>query len=235
MMTSETDVPSAGRFGMRARTASLAIEYQQHDRGPALATGSCTIVEREEDFYYRWCIITDQPAGISKTFPEARLQLAAQGGTASFEVLGSADDRFERGLEHIISSITHHQPRQGGSFHVLHWAWTPVASDPTVLETLVRVLEAARKHPGMYFGEPNVEVLQGFLHGVRVGAGLVDYRITHTPDSPFHTLVEARGWPYSARSPAFAMRERGLSEQEIVDELLQIEILAWKATYNLDS
>jgi hypothetical protein len=39
----------------------------------------------------------------------------------------------------------------------------------------------------------------------------------------------ARGWGWCANRPIEEMRERGLNDEEVVDELFAIEIAAWEA------
>jgi hypothetical protein len=64
-----------------------------------------------------------------------------------------------------------------------------------------------------------------WLAGLRVGASLAD--LDWSPEQRL-PLLQARGLELQATWETAQLRERGLSEAAIVDELLAIEIEMWK-------
>jgi hypothetical protein len=90
------------------------------------------------------------------------------------------------------------------------------------LTNLMQCLESVRKRPGMYFGKPDVEAAVHFPDRFQIAVwtafGL---------DRDFHLrkeLVESRGWNFGAGHPYHQMVDRGMSAQEVINELVAIEI-----------
>ena len=211
---------------MRTRTATFTIEYRSPDQPALSAFGHCTIVDRQQDAYYRWSIHQDRL--------QERYQLASRAGQVPYHHLKANENPFETARHHIITSIHRSQQCTPGRFHVLDWSWNVPSADLTTLQQIITLLEHIRKRPGMYLGPPSVDALVHFLPGFHAGCEIAGYRITHVPESAYHTIVEARGWEHLANKPIAEMQARGMSELDIIEELLQIEIATWKATYNVE-
>lgn len=85
----------------------------------------------------------------------------------------------------------------------------------------IEYLDAFRQRKGMYVQPLDASNVQGYLHGFHIGyvlgRNLVD-------DYTWHRATEQRGWACGAMSPADVMR--GLDDEAIMDELIEIEILA---------
>jgi hypothetical protein len=91
---------------------------------------------------------------------------------------------------------------------------------------IIEILRSARDRKAMYLGTVDVPSAENFLNGFQVGC------FACGPDVPLEVrerVTTARGWGWSAKRPIEEMRERGLNEEEIVDELFAIEIAAWEA------
>jgi O-acetyl-ADP-ribose deacetylase (regulator of RNase III) len=94
--------------------------------------------------------------------------------------------------------------------------------------SVVEMLETVRNsHSGFL---PNLEIptIISFLNGVNATLSITSYdRIRE------RRIVQRRGWAYET-SPhyAYQMQEKGMSQKEILDEVIEIHIEAVKAQYN---
>jgi hypothetical protein len=211
---------------MRTRTASFTVDYRTTELQSQPAFGYCTIVERQQDAYFRWSIDQEQPS--------IRHQLACRCSRVNYRSENLSDNPFEVVRPHIIATIHRCQQRLPARFRVLAWTWNPPPANLAVFQQILATLEHIHRRPSAYLGPPTVDALIHFLHGFQAGCAIAGYTTTRTPQSAYHTIVEARGWEFLAAPPVAEMRERGRNEQEIIDELLQIEIATWKATYNVE-
>jgi hypothetical protein len=91
---------------------------------------------------------------------------------------------------------------------------------------IIEILRSARHRKAMYLGTVDVPSAENFLNGFQVGCFACGQDI---PLEIRERVTTARGWGWSAKGPIEEMRERGLTEEEIVDELFAIEIAAWEA------
>jgi hypothetical protein len=85
-----------------------------------------------------------------------------------------------------------------------------------LVEKAIEQLATIRKRPGMYF-ETSVESAENFLTGFRTAltiAGVPLSRESH------QMSFERRGWAWTALRSIPSMRERGLSDDHIVGELI---------------
>jgi hypothetical protein len=85
------------------------------------------------------------------------------------------------------------------------------------------LLEHVRSRKDMYFEHVNSEAVENFIVGFVVACGAADIPLTW---SVWHDVADARGWQADGRSPVSVMRERGLSDDLVADELFQILIAA---------
>jgi hypothetical protein len=100
-------------------------------------------------------------------------------------------------------------------------------------QKVVELLREVRRRPPVWIGGYSPESLLHFLNGVTAAAGAFGLRIHRHPGSAYGQVITERGWEHIAAAPVDEMRERGLSDQEIVQELLTIEIETWRRGYQL--
>jgi hypothetical protein len=100
-------------------------------------------------------------------------------------------------------------------------------------QQVVELLNHVRERPPIWLGGYNPQELILFIHGLGAGVAVFGLRIERHPGSAYYDVLIERGWEFLAGFPVDEMRERGLSEQEIVRELLTIEIETWKRAYQL--
>lgn len=92
---------------------------------------------------------------------------------------------------------------------------------PTV-DQLIENLQSFQKRTKMYVDPVDVRTVQGFLNGFEFGCHACGYPIDR---ACWLTALEARGWDRDAIGPVPQMERKGMSEAEIIDELVEIEIL----------
>jgi hypothetical protein len=93
---------------------------------------------------------------------------------------------------------------------------------------IIEILSSDRHRKVMYLGTVDVPSAETFLDGFQVGCFACGRDI---PLEIRKRVTAARGWGWSAKGTTEEVRERGLNDEEIVDELFAIEIAAWEA-YN---
>ena len=93
------------------------------------------------------------------------------------------------------------------------------------IDKIIAMLEAFRKYPQMYTGRVDIDLTLAYLHGFEAGLRLYD---NNQPGKLRSKVTEERGWQVNALHPSSQMRERGMTPEAIVDEILVIEIEAWK-------
>ncbi len=96
-------------------------------------------------------------------------------------------------------------------------------------ERILEILRSARSRKAMYLGTVDVPSAECFLNGFVVGCFACGRDL---PLEIHEQVTIARGWTWSAARPIDEMRERGLTEEQVVDELFAIEIAAWEALHN---
>ena len=97
------------------------------------------------------------------------------------------------------------------------------------VSAIIEILESVRKRTPMYIEAIDAKLLEHFLHGFNVGcfALLNDAQAYSRHISMFLRIASERGWDFNALSPVNVMRKKGLSEEEILNELMVLEIKTW--------
>lgn len=94
------------------------------------------------------------------------------------------------------------------------------------LDRLLEILRSARERKKMYFSPIGPVAVGHWLHGLRTGFSFVGLE---WPSKYRRSVVESRGWEYGdAAGEIPALERRGLSPEEVADELLAIEIDTWQ-------
>jgi hypothetical protein len=91
------------------------------------------------------------------------------------------------------------------------------------IDKMIRLLRSFQDRKKMYVQPVDLANVQSFLCGFAVGCLAADF------DLPYELrdrAQESRGWNLShGLGPVPQMRERGMSDEEIMDELIEIEVL----------
>lgn len=89
---------------------------------------------------------------------------------------------------------------------------------------LLVTLEHARSRPEMYAS--GVKDTDNLLRGIQIA---MDCCLGDTDDFRIRgRLITDSGWAWSSLPPWDDMRQSGLSEAQIIDEMYRIEILTWQ-------
>ncbi len=95
------------------------------------------------------------------------------------------------------------------------------------ISILLDVLQHMRKRPGMYFSTVTQAdcYLRGFYSASHICLDL-------PPSTRYRaTVTIERGWTWSAVHPWNEMRNQGMDDAAIIDEMLAIEIEVWKRAF----
>jgi hypothetical protein len=100
------------------------------------------------------------------------------------------------------------------------------------IDRVLELLEAILKRPLMYFGKADdVEIANSFISGFSIS-------LFHTFDIPFSRVdvlgesVTKRGHRFSPRGIWQELKEEGLDNEQIINELIQIQIEMWRIIKN---
>lgn len=100
----------------------------------------------------------------------------------------------------------------------------------TQIRSLIELLEAARQRPGMYIGAAEPARVESFVLGIQVACCVLgeDASPGLTANELKRQVISERGWKWPVQGLVFHLRQRGLSDAQIVDELFAIELECWK-------
>jgi hypothetical protein len=93
------------------------------------------------------------------------------------------------------------------------------------VSALIERLENVRERKGMNMSPVDGQAAQNFVFGFSVAAGVLRLQ---RKNEIWLKAGEKRGWKIQGVGPIPEMRERGLSDEEIADEVLAIEIEPWR-------
>ena len=96
------------------------------------------------------------------------------------------------------------------------------------IQRVIKVMEHARKRPRMYIGKSDPLLLwvylNGFKNALRLAAGFDDEAFVLMR----YEAAEAHGLGIECRDLHGALVDRGLNNEEIIDEMLSIELETWQ-------
>ncbi len=90
-----------------------------------------------------------------------------------------------------------------------------------VVDSVINLLEKVRSKPMVYIGVDLSRIIS-FLDGVHAVCQTIGIQCGYGP--MYEQVMTERGWTYSPKGPWQEMKERGLSDTDIVDEIINIEI-----------
>jgi hypothetical protein len=119
--------------------------------------------------------------------------------------------------------------------------------DQATAKQLLKILEYIRKRPMLFFADviqasqsptehtwnTTVNSAWNFINGFN--AALSVFGINALNDHINREITIERGWTWTAQSVRFQMHERGMTDSEIIEELLTIEIEAMKRRFDIGS
>lgn len=101
--------------------------------------------------------------------------------------------------------------------------------DVDFAEKIIGFLESVQLRPYMYVGgceQYSSNPASIWLGGFNVALNLLGFQAYHA--DILQEVVAGRGYEMNAGAPDYEMKQRGMSEEEMVNECLSIEIEVWK-------
>jgi hypothetical protein len=96
------------------------------------------------------------------------------------------------------------------------------------IERIIEQLENIKSRPASFIGNAgDEEALIHFFHGYSAAIFIIEGERMPILDV-YHKIHKRKGWQINALGIAPQMKEKGFSGVEIVQELITIEIEAWK-------
>ena len=97
------------------------------------------------------------------------------------------------------------------------------------IERIFVELENIRKQPILHIHPVTLEALFNHLQSLARGVMLVANTLTWDDFvSARQTANEVQGWQNRATGPYVEMREKGMSDKEIIEKMLDVEIVMWR-------
>jgi hypothetical protein len=96
---------------------------------------------------------------------------------------------------------------------------------------VITFLEQVKKRTLMYIGKPDADLMACFLWAFNFGCLLMrsdDGREGIKMSAMRDEYIRERGWRNGSRGLVVEVRKKGLSEEEIIQGLVEIEIEIWK-------
>lgn len=101
-------------------------------------------------------------------------------------------------------------------------------------EGITRFLDRVKQKPHMYVVRSDVTSMESLIYGFNAGCHIMSGEINPLKHRDIIDQVKIdRGWHFSPVSVTVEMRKRGLSDEKIIEELLDIEIEAWRRIESL--
>ncbi len=97
--------------------------------------------------------------------------------------------------------------------------------------SLLEGLENVRSRPGVWMSK-SLPLVMVFISRFNIACRQLGVEASPA-DQAYWAVLSQRGWKVSPAGPWVEMQEKGLSEEEIVTELLTIQIEALKKRHNL--
>jgi hypothetical protein len=159
---------------------------------------------------------------------------AYQALTIQLDMLPVGDDVWGASVQRVLDQIRAYAVRGAPVFLIDRWSWVEQSFDRQQVRQLIEFLMAAMEHKGLAFGSAEIPHFLDWFIGFSQGISFAGLRVDRTPESIWWSVAHQRGWALSSQLPWWQMREKGMSDDAIIDEILRIEIEAWRQTYRLE-
>ena len=157
-------------------------------------------------------------AELAALAPEERAELAEFLRDVDPEIEAAWDAEAARRVEEIRAGRVVGRPVEG-LLDELSRRYPPEERVAKAIE----FLQTFRQRKRMYVQPVDVPNVESFLTGFRIACMAAGFFRDH---GPWNRASERRDWACGAMSPADVMRERGMDDEAIMEELIEIEILA---------
>jgi len=94
------------------------------------------------------------------------------------------------------------------------------------IDKIIEFFKAVKTRPIMYFGKYETDAVEIFTHGFYMSLSITNQSF---PDLEIRKEASKnRGWNFNAMGIVPHMKKKGLSDEEMVRELISVEIETWK-------
>jgi hypothetical protein len=94
-----------------------------------------------------------------------------------------------------------------------------------MLEGVVGLLDSFAKRTAMYVQPVDIPTVQSYLHGLEAGCSLGGLSVSR---DMYVAAAAQRGWEFRATGIVWHMEAKGLSTDEIVQELIAVGVTAFR-------
>lgn len=94
-------------------------------------------------------------------------------------------------------------------------------------DKIVKYLEVVKMHPRMYIAE-DIPPISNFLYGFVAACESFGINLYQQYEDIFRKVEEERGWKFASYALWDQMRDAGLSDDEITQEILAVHIEVWR-------
>lgn len=102
--------------------------------------------------------------------------------------------------------------------------------DKAHIDKIIEFFEAVKVRPTMYFGKYDTEAFRIFTHGFYMSLSITKQSF---PNLEMRKVAaKTRGWNFNALGIIPDMKEKELSNEDMVKELISVEIETWKIFRN---
>jgi hypothetical protein len=98
------------------------------------------------------------------------------------------------------------------------------------IDKFIELFEAVWARPLMYFGKYDTDAVVLFTHGLYMSLSLTNHSFPAL--EIYREVSKNRGWHFNALGIVPDMKAKGLSNEEMVKELVSVEIEVWKTFRN---
>ena len=98
--------------------------------------------------------------------------------------------------------------------------------DSEYTDKFIEFFEEVLARPLMYFGKNDADAVIIFTHGLYTSLYITNH--SFPSEEIYREVSKNRGWHFNALGIIPDMKKKGLSDEEMVKELISVEIEAWK-------
>jgi hypothetical protein len=106
----------------------------------------------------------------------------------------------------------------------------PYETEQQIAAKVIWTLEKIALRIRMYVSDGTPEGLQQLLHGFYMALHMCGFRHTDMRNQ----VIYDRGWCISSMGELWQMREKGMNDDQMIQEIFTIEIETWKRMYSIE-
>ena len=100
-----------------------------------------------------------------------------------------------------------------------------------MLERIIQLLESLAKRPQFYVAPVEIATIQSYLQGLRGGCMIAGLLVTNEIVADAAT---SRGWRFCSIGYIWHLKEKNLTDEQIIQEMIAVEIEAYRMAATKD-